>query len=286
MAANDLEYGWYKWKNGFRQRDGFFVDRAGKVLYWPTRWGPGYVMDDAAIETVVQRYDSQEKMVNRGYFLVVILCVVLIVLWEDFLRRYFEFHILPIHVFVFVFILVREKIRNKLILPRWGLDLSHCPKIDRSSPAVRDSLVVAKVRLPGRFWAEIVGRSALAGLLIAIGVYYFDSTVARWFSGVATKTLLDQPLWWGVGLAGFLALVWRIPELVKARVAPIDADEIVARIFDTGQLGGPWFRREEDTEGVSRPYRMAVTGLEIKFSAIGIPIGVRPEGDTGGTSAE
>lgn len=52
MVADDLEYGWYKWENGFRQKDGLFTDRSGKVIYWPDAEGPGYILDDATAEKI------------------------------------------------------------------------------------------------------------------------------------------------------------------------------------------------------------------------------------------
>lgn len=59
MAANDLEYGWYKWQDGFRQKDGFFVDVSGRVLYWPSRSGPGYVIKEENIKKSKESIDGE-----------------------------------------------------------------------------------------------------------------------------------------------------------------------------------------------------------------------------------
>ena len=61
MTGTDLEYGWYKWQDGFRQKDGFFVDRAGRVLYWPRSSGPGYVVTEREIEKIQSKKREKRK---------------------------------------------------------------------------------------------------------------------------------------------------------------------------------------------------------------------------------
>ena len=247
MAANDLEYGWYKWKNGFRQKDGFFVDRAGRILYWPTRKGPGYVMDDAAVEAVVH----QERVWRRRKYFAAILIMGLILSHHD-LGRYFDIHIPYDIAIVAVFIMLA--VVRVMGLRRRRRDLSHRPMVDERRPAVRDALVVANVLPSGEFWWRVAGQILLALLLITLGFYFFEATVASLSSEFRANQFTGQGVLWGSGLAGLHGLVWRVARSVKARFAPITAEEVRARILvaDGQQDRSLW--HEEDVERLPRPF--------------------------------
>lgn len=254
MAANDLEYGWYKWEDGFRQKDGFFVDRSGNVLYWPTGKGPGYVMDEAAIESVSRHKAYRKKVRSRVGLFAIVLFVVFYFVLDESIRRFIEFFMLPFIVAAFA--IVFEMIASAVILRRRGLDLSHRPMVYAPRPTVRDTLVVAKVRRRDEFWGPIAGRVAVVLLLIAVGIYFFDSTVAKWFAGVSAKALLDQGFLWSSGVLAVLGLAWRIIELVRARHASVDAEEVRARIKVTDGLETRRLWDEEDAPEVPEELRI------------------------------
>lgn len=247
MAANDLEYGWYRWMNGFRQKDGFFVDRAGRILYWPTRRGPGYVMDDDVIEVVVR----QEKVWKRGKYFAAILILGLILSHHD-LDRYFEIDF-PFHIAIVAAFIVLAAIRV-VSLRRRRRDLSRRPLVKERRPAVRDALVAATVLPCNEFWWRIAGQILLALLLITLGFYFFDATVTSLSSESRANQITGQGVLWGFGLAGLQGLVWRVARSLKARVAPVGAEEVRARILvaDGFENRSLWY--EEDVDRLPRPF--------------------------------
>lgn len=64
------EYGFLSMENGERQVDGFFVDRAGRVIYWPSRRAPGYVMTADQAQDYVNQTFAEANAVPRWKWIV------------------------------------------------------------------------------------------------------------------------------------------------------------------------------------------------------------------------
>ena len=48
-----MTYGWLRADEDAHQRSGFFVDEDDRILYWPTTWGLGYVLDFETADKVL-----------------------------------------------------------------------------------------------------------------------------------------------------------------------------------------------------------------------------------------
>lgn len=124
-AAGGLEYGWFKWKDGFRQKDGLFVDRMGRAIFWPDAKGPGYILDDATAEKIG---GGQELKVIADR-------------------------------------IASSNGAAEESAEGGQIDLSDCPKVVGRRPAARDRLIVAKAMPDLAFFLQCLWRGvASAGL--------------------------------------------------------------------------------------------------------------------------
>lgn len=53
-------YGWLHWDNPGRQEDGFFIDADNRILYWPSKRGPGYVLDEYTALAIYREKEVRE----------------------------------------------------------------------------------------------------------------------------------------------------------------------------------------------------------------------------------
>ena len=257
MAADDLEYGWYKWENGFRQKDGFFVDRAGNILYWPTRKGPGHLMDERSILMV-------SKASERGkydQYPVIVLCLLLSagVYYFFDLKEFFgslgSFLFLPMLVVGFGLAVIPRRDRS--------VDLSHRPTLPMPSPPVNDGLIAAKALSPTAFRSR-VGLILLAtGVMAYIGVDNLDS-VLSWKPSADFGSFQRYicAVWSLVGFVLAAACPGHLIVLIRARNSPYSLDHLVSRIKEREGLTLEALQRVSDDDPVPEEGRLSAERLK------------------------
>lgn len=230
MAANDLEYGWYKWQDGFRQKDGFFVDVSGRVLYWPTKAPPGHVIAEQQLPWIDEQVERNLNRTFKYRFVLGAVFVSSIVLaffvWTDFIERYGYFFV--------IFIWAAWFAGDALIKSSAGLGdrehLARLPEFPEPRPRARDQLIPMKIGSRGKFYRGVLFQLALAVVFLAALVYlgrdaysdyvrYGDSSYLRWVGPLLFVA--------GLHMVGSAAKLVRNIREWRTDITP---DELLARI--------------------------------------------------------
>jgi len=67
------KYGWLTDLRGGWQQNGFFIDSTNRILFWPRKKSPGYVVDE---DTAGEIIAAQHKSTNLGYFTIIPLLLI------------------------------------------------------------------------------------------------------------------------------------------------------------------------------------------------------------------
>lgn len=225
MAADDFEYGWYKWENGFRQKDGFFTDRAGNILYWPTEKGPGRIMDARAIETIHEDYVRKDDYYSK---VKLTLAIISILSYISVLRFSCIEHIRIIHVYViyFIYILIFKSVNALSRSSHGSVDLSHLPLVSARRPPDRDHLIVAKADTAISFWGRCLFWAAITAGLIYLSTFIFEKDWEISISGIAVQLGLSL-----VVLLPAVAVAADVVTRIRARFSPYALQYLVSRIL-------------------------------------------------------
>ena len=238
MAGTDLEYGWYKWQDGFRQRDGFFVDRAGRVLYWPSRSASGYVVTEREVEEIQKQKRKEGNGVFstrlRAFFLFAAIVSIYCLIEKDYylfhlLYKYAEFWIPVAGILGILLYRARAPRRD-------GIDLSHLQKVAARRPPTKDFLISAKARPAGEFWAPIgFGVTGLLALAAFVGARVRDDVIGFLKKGVS-EDILGAAALLLLLVAGLLYSGFRGVRRIRARYALHSLEDLTSRIKVTEDL--------------------------------------------------
>lgn len=267
MVADDLEYGWYKWENGFRQKDGLFTDRSGKVIYWPDAEGPGYILDDATAEKIGEckkrEIEEEDGEKARAEFYRVERIIGRKVVGPG-LGKLVGATVGPIIAAVAIIGII-ALIAKLASSSRGGdagsqegatapsdaaaepaeddeVDLSRYPQVAGPRPAVRDDLVVAKAAPDLLFFIRCLWSGALA----ASALWLFGLLMLHWgWNSAGDK-------FWGIVFSLVLILfalgtVGSAYDGIRLRYAPLTLDGLVSRIKVRDGLTLPKLAREKDS---------------------------------------
>ncbi len=264
MATDDLEYGWYKWENGFRQKDGFFVDRAGRILYWPTRRGPGFVLDPRECEPL------RRAIASAGPFLswkLVLACLFMVFLFFD--RVLPPFGLLSFGGDLFSALVWSGALLGLLAVwllsrPRWqDLDLWSRSKINQRRPPVRDALLSVKALSTDAFWRRVTLFAALVCVLGILGVISFDDAVFQEPSRHVTPA--RRYVWAVHGLLFLSAAVFMVTKLINhflARSSSHSIEYLVSWIKEREGLTLQALRQETDGDPDLEERRLSAERLK------------------------
>lgn len=257
LSADDLEYGWYRWRDGSRQEDGFFVDGNGRVIFWPDAKGkgPGYLLDDATAEKIgeskklaIEEKDAEKAKaeLNRATHMLVRR------LPGSNLGRMGGPIAVPLLIGVAAIALIA-------LIAKWAssrggdavakeeaaeppeteeIDLSRFPEVAGPRPTVRDSLIVAKAMPDLLFLLQRLGQG-----VVAIGAFWLFGLVVwywGWDSGGNVVISLVLILI-GAGMASSAY------DAVRLRRAPLTLEDLVSRIKVQDGLTLPKLAREKDS---------------------------------------
>jgi hypothetical protein len=243
MLADDLEYGWYKWEDGCRQSDGFFVDRFGRVIFWPGAKGPGYVLDDATAERIggrkkreIEEKKEEEAGAEIGGFMAAVVGGLIKV----------GVPAMPIFIVALVFKVIvffakkastssdGDPVSNEeTAVPKDApeaeesdeADLSRCRQVAGPRPDVWDDLIVTKAIPAFSFWMGRIWASAFA-----VGALWLFGLLARDWTWNSVGDIC-----WGIvfGLLLLLIAVGCIGGIyakIRLRYSPLTLGDLMSRI--------------------------------------------------------
>lgn len=247
-----MDYGWLTLEDGGTQQAGFFIDESNRILYWPEKEAPGYVVDE---ETAVKIMAIENPALSAAAVINIVVCLVML----EGSRR--GAHLLYPH-FVDVFspatltLVVMFLILGgylAVVLP-WLLARNRSRKVHRVTPILSLSPQVAVPRpkpqklrpsaTSGRFviWVATPLLAALGGFLAYAGILPDGLGADDPAGDRLTHTLLGFAL---VGMAVFLLLkeltgttVAAIQFYVPSEMAPGPVDDALNSPRESG-----WRRR-------------------------------------------
>lgn len=250
MGGFDLEYGWYKWEDGLRQKDGFFVDRFGRVLYWPSRSGPGYVIKE---ENIKKSKESIDGEFVRIYLMNIWLISPLFIVYS-FLYLYDGNSIInfikEVHIFgvIIVFFMVLAYVAT-FCVSDYDVDLSNLKTVQKRRPAVRDYLIPAKAKPAEEFWyLTLLCLAATLGIAILLGWSAYDSFLRAREAGKELNWLFGYALATAMGAWVLAIVLARIIRRIRARNGPYSLAYLTSRIKVADGLTAEMLQQSRDVK--------------------------------------
>lgn len=168
MISGSTDYRWYSLRPGGKQEDGFFVDSLGRILYWPAKKAPGYVVNVETAESIrAIRAGGEKAFIAVAGFAMVLAAFVLKLIYNDpglhldgpIMLQYFRFltgtvSIVPAITTTLCFLsatiyIPHRSLRGRRIAPF----LRRCAMVDMPRP-VAQFLKPSQIRLRRIEWSK------------------------------------------------------------------------------------------------------------------------------------